>query len=761
MKLLITEKPSQCRDIAAAMGYSKSGKFFRGSDIVCAPAVGHLLEHVEPEKVIEKLSWTDPSTLLPVPRDVPIQPIGKTKDALNDIKALMKEASSIIVATDPDREGEGIGREILDYLKWKGPVQRLWLIGGMDKTSIQKAMKSLKPGDETVGMYRAQQARAMCDWAYMLVTMATTAAGRHGCFGGVLGTGQGRESVVSVGRVQTPTLAMVVRRDLLIENFKPTDHFSIYLDIAQNGAEARLDYAPAIADADLESPFPGVVWIEGSGKDPKPKALFVDEALVDAFTTRVQELGSAPLTVERKELRKNPPKPFSLTTLQQAMNQLHKMTAKQTLGAAQELYEAGVLSYPRTERDLWPMQLFDEDAEDVIKKLTTASDTRVSKVASELKFPKSAPSCYTTKPQEHYALMPTRKMPDLPMLPEHQRNVWLVVARRYLECHLPAATGFKTTLSIEAPELGLVNDNPACFKTSKETITNPGWIAAFNEPPKVDDPFKSLADGDADLTECNATASQTTPPKRYTEATLIGDMKAASKYAETKEDAELLKAVTGIGTPATRDAVIEGLLKRGYIDRNKSNLISTTKGRDLVRHAHATLTQVEMTARWERKLSDIEGLNPSTACTARDEFVEAQAQFAEQVIKDCIARMSSTAKRSREAGDAAASAAGVKMKPTPKMIDAAKKVAERKKIPVPKGLMSDATICRRFLDEHLGSRESAAPNGGSNGAPSNGGAPSVKQVSFMTSIATRKGVELPPDVLSDRKKASAWIDANR
>ena len=396
--LLITEKPSQCKDIAAAMGYSKSGKFFTGKDITLAPAVGHLLEHVEPEKVIKDLSWGNPRSLLPIQRKVPTQPIAKTASALTAIKSLATKATSIIIATDPDREGEGIGREILDHIKWKGPVQRLWLVGGMDKASIKKAMSSLRPGDETVGMYRAQQARALSDWAYMLVTMSTTAAGRHGVFGPILGTGAPKESVVSVGRVQTPTLAMVVKRDLIIENFKPTDHFSVYLDIEQAGATARLNYSATVAEKDLEAPFPGVVWIEGSGKDPTPKPLFVDESMVDAFTDRVAALGKVTLKVERKDIRKSPPKPYSMTTLQQEMNKRFKLTAKNTLSAAQELYESGFLSYPRTERDLWPMQLFDDDAADVIKALCTAPDTDIARVATDLKFPSKAPSCYTTKP---------------------------------------------------------------------------------------------------------------------------------------------------------------------------------------------------------------------------------------------------------------------------------------------------------------------------------------------------------------------------
>ncbi len=750
--LLITEKPSQCKDIAAAMGYSKTGKFFTGKGITLAPAVGHLLEHVEPEKVIKDLSWGNPRSLLPIPRRVPTQPIGKTVSALNDIKSLAATATSIIIATDPDREGEGIGREILDYIKWKGPVQRLWLVGGMDKASVKKAMSSLRPGDETIGMYRAQQARALSDWAYMLVTMSTTAAGRHGVFGPILGTGAPKESVVSVGRVQTPTLAMVVKRDLIIENFKPTDHFSVFLDISQNGADGHLNYGPTVAEADLEAPFPGIVWVEGSGKDPTPKPLFVDEVLVDAFTDRISALGTVQLKVERKDIRKLPPKPYSMTTLQQEMNKRFKLTAKQTLTAAQELYEAGVLSYPRTERDLWPMQLFDDDAADVIKTLTDAADADVSRIAKGLKFPSKAPSCYTTKPQEHYALMPTRKLPDLPALPDHQRNLWLTVARRYLECHLPPAEGMKTTLYVEAPETGLINDRPSVFKVASEVFLVPGWITAFNAAPDTTDHFKAFVNGPATITECNATASQTSPPKRYTEATLIADMKAASKYATSREDAELLKAVTGIGTPATRDAIIEGLLKRGYIDRTKNNIISLPKGRDLIANAHPMLTQVEMTARWESKLSDIESLSPSDAVSARDEFIEAQAAFAEQIVQDCIYRMSTCSARPRDP-----TAPGVKRPPTTKMIEFAQSIADRKKIPLPKGLKSDSDICRKFLDAHSTSRPavSAASPASSSGAP-----PSEKQLALIDSIAAKKSLKIPPDVRSDRGKASLWISAN-
>lgn len=708
MKLVLTEKFSQASDIGSALGMNKTGRGeWRGRGLIMTHAVGHLLEPVEPEKLLPEASWSDPSTLLPVPVKVPLKPVEKTKDRLRAIKDLLREADSVILATDPDREGEGIGRSILGFLRYTGKIERLWLVGGMDKASVEDALRKLKPGHETESMYFAQQGRSRSDWAYMLVTRALTAAGRHGCFGPNLGAGSGKASVVSAGRVQTPTLALIVNRDRAIENFKSVDHFVPWLDLDTPGAITALGYTPIISEDVLGVPTPGVHWQEPERGAAKPKPLFIDKGSVDAFLERLRARQTFSLTVSEKAFKKNPPKPFSLGTLQQHMNKTAGMTVKQTLETAQKLYTDGYLSYPRTEREAYPAELFQEVAPHVHTALKNCSDADIAQAVAALAWPKKRPACYTTKPQEHYALMPTRKLPDLAALPERERKVWLAVTRRWIETHGPVAEGINYYPTVLVDELGLLGEPRARFVGKVEWLHTLGWTALFDA--KAPAPKPALMAGEFPASRVYAKAQKTQPPKPYSEASLLADMKACGKYAKDQDAAQRLKAVTGIGTPATRDAIIETLLSRQYIQRKGKTLRSTPPGRDLIDHVPNHLKEVDTTADWEQVLADIEGMPPSEGAHARDAFLLAQAQIAGEIIVFCQTKMAEMPRRAYTppAGGKGKKGKGKKGRdgsPTPKMVETVESVAQKRGVALPDNYKTSFDACRGFLDTHLGGR---------------------------------------------------------
>ena len=379
MKLIVCEKPDQARQVAAALGgFTKRGMAhegtFEGSSAAVVACRGHLFMLKEPQEVIEGASWNDPLTLRPLPEHFALKIVPDSKgykgpqpkDYINTIKTYLARASEVIIATDSDREGEAIGWEVIDALKFKGPIRRAWFSGGTDLASYQKAMSNLYPAERTRSWALASQARSRSDWYYQLLVRAYTYYAAYGALGGHLGRGEdARARTVSVGRVQLPVVKMVFDRDEEIRTFVSKEHFQIKGLFTELPIEAK--YSPKVTAAIIESQPLGVTWephkgvVEEGKEAPLDRPLFTDKARVDAFKAQAMAIGQGTVDAfSEKTKQKHPPKAFNLMGAQKMISKRYpKLSAEGLQAIVEDLYEQGWISYPRTEHEDIPKSFYD------------------------------------------------------------------------------------------------------------------------------------------------------------------------------------------------------------------------------------------------------------------------------------------------------------------------------------------------------------------------------------------------------------------
>lgn len=569
MKVYLAEKPSQGKDIAEVLGSRRRGDgFIETVDGVVTWAIGHLLELAPPEeydKSLGRWNWESLPIIPPAFRWIPKE---KTKPQLKVIRELLKKASAVVVATDADREGEMIAREVLDYCKFKGSISRLWL-SALDPESIKAALQRLKNGSETEPLYHAARARSQADWLVgMNLTRGLTVRMRQSW----------ERQVISIGRVQTPTLGLVVRRDREIANFVSRDYFEIAADVAAgNGTRVKLRYAPRDEDRMFE----------------RSKA---DSIAAAATGTR------GPLKVEVENKRQGPPKLFSLAGLQIKANKAFGWGADETLRIAQALYEKHKLTtYPRTDSEFLP----EEQIGDVA--VITAHLLKLN-VFKDLAFaePVFRKTVFNTaKVSAHHAIIPTRVPANLSSLSAEERDAYLLIARSYLAALMPDYQWEQTRITLKAG--GVV------FAATGNVPLVPGWKAVFGaaaaEEQEESAVLPKIPDGTPALVEKTAVeGKKTEPPAYYTEGTLIADMKSVAKFVADPARRARLKETSGIGTEATRAGILETLKGREYLTAKGKKVVSTEKGQGLIelleKHLPA-LTDPGETAVWEDGFEEI------------------------------------------------------------------------------------------------------------------------------------------------------------
>lgn len=741
--VILAEKREQGEKIAAGLGLNqREGHTLIGSHnnqktIVCW-AAGHLVQPIDPEEANPNANWIEPESLLPIPVPGKLKPSDRGKSMLGGLKAVISKASEVWIATDPDREGEGIGRNILLYAGYKGNVKRLWLVGSLEPSEIKKAANTILDGNKKLPLFRAQQARQGADWLWQFLVRAYTMKGRGGLMGENLGTGKGAASVVSVGRVQTPTLKMVVDRDTAIANFKPILHYTT---------------APIAAGIPWNYITPSDEFLVGQAKniqfDDAGDIFFINKADVTGFSNRLIGSTMTVLKATKGDKSVSPPLPHSLTSLQRTMSKLLGMSSKKTLEIADAIRLDGYLTYPRTEHGELPMSLYNKD--DLTAQLNACMavpEIKSSAIAMLSKHPEDpAPKCYTNKPMEHHGIIPTGKIPDLSKWPKDRVMVFTVCAKAFVTALHPPAQYKVLSIEGEVAVNGLLGEKPSHFKKTSSQLVSAGW-KALGDSEDDGDAVTSLPDIKQGQ-QLNITASpifekKTTPPKPYTEDTLLAAMLYAGREVGG-EDGRLLNEVSGIGTPATRAAIIETLELREYISLKKTKaatvITSTAKGADLIKAIDAELSSVVMTALWERQLKEIEGAKDDTeAIEKRNAFMREQVAFATKHIEQIVAIMKSTPTKHR----------GNNMsKPTEGMIKFAKAIAEQCKIELGNAL-NDFDSCKAFIDKN---KDSLPPKtGGSDGKPTE------KMVAFARKLSGEKQLELKDDVLLSFKKCKAFID---
>ena len=564
MKTIIAEKPSVAREIARIVGATKREEgYFEGGGYAVTWAFGHLVQPAMPDGYGVRGFVRDnlpiiPDTFTLVPRQVRTEkgykPDNGVVSQIKVIKKLFDASEQIIVATDAGREGELIFRYLYHYTGSTTPFVRLWISSLTDK-AIREGLRNLEDGSKYDNLYLAAKARSESDWLVGINgTQALTIAAGHGTY--------------SVGRVQTPTLGMVCERYWENRRFTPEAFWQLH--IAVNGNDND-----------------GTVKLSSSGK-------WKEKELATALYNKVKEAGTATVTkVERKEKTEETPLLFDLTTLQKEANAKHGFTAEQTLGIAQKLYEKKLITYPRTGSRYIPEDVFSE----IPKLLAFIGAMPEWKGKVQEKAGPTRRSVDGGKVTDHHALLVTGEKPLF--LSKEDNTVYQMIAGRMIEAFSEKCVKDTTTVTAECAG--------AEFMVKGSIIRQAGWRAVHGEEDKEEISIPDWQEGDTlTLKGCSITEGKTKPKPLHTEATLLSAMETAGKEVEDDALRQALKDC-GIGTPATRAAIIETLFKRGYMERCKKSLVPTEKGLALYSIVKTMrIADVALTGEWEKELARIE-----------------------------------------------------------------------------------------------------------------------------------------------------------
>ncbi|EPC4838983.1 DNA topoisomerase III [Salmonella enterica] len=586
MRLFLCEKPSQARDIAKFIGAGQRGDgFLSGPGVTVTWARGHLLEQAEPEAYGGQYGNPWRLDVLPfVPQQWKLEVKKDGRAQFSVINRLLKQVDEVVIATDADREGEVIARELLEYCRFQGRVFRLWL-SALDDASIRSALANIWPSEKTEALYRAGVGRGRADWVTgMNLTRLYTLKAREAGISGVM----------SVGRVQTPTLAIVVRRDLEIENFIPKPYSDVIATLISDNIA-----------------FP-VKWVAA--------AQYCDEegrCIQAGIAAQVVELcrQTASATVidcQTKRQKKSAPLAFSLGSLQQACAEKFGMPAQQVLDIAQSLYETHKLTtYPRTDCGYLPVSMRDEVRAVLAALMQTDPSLKSHPALAQLDISLVSRIWNDKKITAHHGIIPTKQAGDLSRLSTDERNVYQLIRQHYLAQFLPQ-------MEVDATE-ATFNISGQLFRTTGNVVVVAGWKALFTEPSRT---AQIPADGNEDKEAasrlpplqagqtCRVQGAeekrlQTKPPVPYNDGTLIAAMTNAASFVTDAALKKVLKENAGIGTEATRAGIIDTLVKRGFLVRDKKVLRSTPTGRDLVSALPSALTSPGLTALWEQLLDEV------------------------------------------------------------------------------------------------------------------------------------------------------------
>ncbi len=574
-KLIIAEKPSVAADIAKALGgCTKETDFYENDHYVISSAVGHLLEIHAESYDVKRGKWSL-NNLPIIPPEFELKPVVKTESRLKILLKLLKrkDVEGVINACDAGREGELIFKLIIQYSKIKKPIQRLWL-QSMTPQAIKQGFDTLKPDESMQGLTDAARCRSEADWLVGINgTRAMTA----------FNSKDGGFFLTTVGRVQTPTLSIVVEREEKRKKFVAKLYWEIVATFMTHGQT----YEGKWFDAN---------FTKAQHEHDRDSRLFDYEKASDIYTDCQQYKPRA--QDETKPSQQNAPSLFDLTTLQRESNARFGLSAKNTLAVAQALYEKHkVITYPRTDSRYLPQDyiptvnqtlgaLHQQDAYAGLTKVALNGVKPNKRIFDDAKI------------SDHFAIIPTTQIPK--NLSEIEHKIYDLIARRFIAIFYPAAEYLITT------RITFLNDH--AFKTEGKVLKIPGWLSVYNRI-QQEDSLCELYNNDLHLHTLEMIEQITNPPPRYNEATLLSGMESAGKLIE---DEELRQAMQnkGLGTPATRASIIEGLITEKYIIRDGKELVPTAKAFQLFNLLRGLgiheLVKPELTGEWEYKLSQIE-----------------------------------------------------------------------------------------------------------------------------------------------------------
>ncbi len=616
--LIIAEKPSVAQDIVRALTptagkFDKHDEYFENDKYLVTSAVGHLLEIKAPEEFDVKRGKWSFANLPVIPPHFELNPIDKSKGRLNAIVKLVKrkDVGELINACDAGREGELIFRLIQQHAKSKHPVKRLWL-QSMTPAAIREGFAKLRSDEELRGLAEAARSRSEADWLVGINgTRAMTAFNsRDGGF-----------FLTTVGRVQTPTLSIVVEREEKIRKHVSRDYWEIKASFAAEAGE-------------YEGKWFDPKWKKNPDDAEQRADRLWNEADAQAIAQACRG-EPASVTEEAKPSTQASPLLYDLTTLQREANSRFGFSAKTTLSIAQALYEKHkVLTYPRTDsralpEDYLPVvkntmeMLADEDLPGPLRELSA----HARKALNEQYVKPTKRVFDNAKVSDHFAIIPTLQAPK--SLTEIEAKLYDMVVKRFLAVFYPSAEFMVTTRISTVKKAG----QDYSFQTNGKVLVKPGWLAVYGREAQEDDAtLVPVKVGEVVRTESvNVNALKTKPPARYTEATLLSAMEGAGKLIDDDELREAM-AEKGLGTPATRAAIIEGLILEKYMHREGRELVPSAKAFQLMTLLRGLgvedLTKPELTGNWEYQLAEME-----KGRLQREAFMAEIAAMAERIVK--------------------------------------------------------------------------------------------------------------------------------
>ena len=605
MRLFLCEKPSQAKDIAAVLGASRRGDgCWVGPNATVTWCIGHLLETAPPDAYDERYKRWVLADLPIIPEKWKMRVKPKTASQFKAVKRLLGEASELVIATDADREGEMIARELVEHCRYRGPIQRLWL-SALDDASIRKALAALKPGSETFNLYHSALGRSRADWLIgMNMSRLFTLLGRQ----------SGYQGVLPVGRVQTPTLRLVVDRDRSISDFVPVAYWAIDVQLKHDG---QLFTAQWRADPDT--------------CDDQDRCL--NQSHAQQAAAAMNGASSARVIKLRTErMREVAPLPFDLGTLQEVCSKKLGLGAQETLDIAQSLYETyKVITYPRSDCGYLPQSQHSE-APSILTALQQA-DPSLGPLAGYLDPQRRSRAWNDAKVSAHHGIIPTAAAKNLERLAGKQRAVYTLIRARYLAQFLPNHEYDRTQADFDCAGQAL--------RAVGKVIIEPGWKRALPEalaPAKgreapAPQALPTLVQGhDYAVAKVNLKDLWTQPPKPFTEGDLIKAMKNVAKLVQDPLLKQKLKDTTGIGTEATRAGIIQGLLDRGYLSKNGKALAATAPAFSLIDAVPRAIADPGTTAIWEQALDMVQSGEMTL-----DVFVAKQAAWMSKHIERCSA----------------------------------------------------------------------------------------------------------------------------
>ena len=570
MKVCVTEKPSVARDIARLLGANDRHEgYFEGNGYQVTWTFGHICELKEPNDYADQWKrWTlGQLPMIPQRFGIKLKDDKGIEQQFKVIKGLIAGAEEVINCGDAGQEGELIQRWVYQKAGCDKPVKRLW-ISSLTDESIRKGFQELKDSKEFDNLYFAGLSRAIGDWVLgMNATRLYT-----------LKYSRSRD-VLSVGRVQTPTLAMIVARHREIENFVPEDYW------------------------ELKTKYRGVTFNSTRGR-------FKTEGEASAIVENIKQLPLEVTSVETKKGREAPPRLFDLTSLQVECNKKFGMSADEALKSIQSLYEKKATTYPRVDTTFLSDDIYPQ-VPGILQAMVPYANLTAPLLALS-KLPKTKKVFDNSKVTDHHAIIPTNVNPATVAMTPDEKRVYHLIAMRFIAAFYPDCEFNTTTVMAQVGEYG--------FKATGKEILKPGWRDQFNKPgdKNTDDEGKEKADeedngvmphfekGESGSHEPSVLKRTTQPPKPYTEGTLLRAMETAGKTVDDEELRDAMKE-NGIGRPSTRAAIIETLFKRRYIRKERKSITPTLAGIQLIDTIHEPLLKsVSLTGLWEKKLREIE-----------------------------------------------------------------------------------------------------------------------------------------------------------